>query len=505
MENERPPNTPSPQDDLPETPEAEPTEPIDVPLSADQQPTREIVIPPSVAQSPDPTPAPDPAPADHATDQMAMLHRLTPAELGVLRLRCTGATSENIAATLGTTQPVVAAHLGNVYDKLGVTYGSEGTSFSRVMDFCPLLDDPGAPEILPVAALRSRLGTPSAQPSQRAAQLAAADDQALLAQGAGGAPPDGPPSSDSSGRGWIIGGILVALLLVALLLFYFLSRDDDEDAGDATATVSTTATTEAGSPTAEAPTETAAPEEPTATPVPEEPTATPEPEEPTATPEPPTATPEPEPTETPVPEPTATPEPEPTATEAQVTPVPVPGDLVYQADWSTGANDWQLTDGWTAENGTLIADGSTAAPLRSPFQPTSPNYAVEAQLTLANLNQCQTVAGVFSRVTEQTDVGGSHLAGYIGGACADSWRIDRVNDINDNRDNVAEGDFAPGDQSHVYRLEVVGDQLRLFIDGVFAGEGTDNRWTEAGVPGIYLDGDVQVTVNAFSVFALPAP
>jgi hypothetical protein len=333
-------------------------------------------------------------------------------------------------------------------------------------------------------------------------QLSAADDQALLAQVSSGGPP--PPGDKGPSQGWIIGGVLAFILLAALVALLLFTRDDDDDSGDATPTPAGQATeviatvTPESTATAEAPTATLAPEEPTATPEP--PTATPEP---TATEVPPTETPEPTATATEEPEPTATEEPEPTATEAATTPVPSPGQLAYEANWSGGAADWQLTDGWTAENGVLVADGAVAQPLLAPFQPPTANYAVEADLVLANLDQCNTIAGAFSHVSEQSNIGGTFSAGYVGGACADGWRIDAVQQNSQNRDTLVEGDFALNDQAHVYRLEVQGDQIRLFIDGAFVGEATDDRWPDAGSAGIYLSGPLQVTVNAFRVFTLP--
>lgn len=321
--------------------------------------------------------------------------------------------------------------------------------------------------------------------------------------GGSGRPPR-PPDRGISG-GWIAGGVLAFAVIVGLVALILLTRDDDDDA-NATATIGqatevATATPEPAATPSE-PTSTVAPEEPSATPEP--PTATPEP---TVTPEPPTATPEPEPTPTEESQPTATPEPEPTATvipSEPATPVPTEGELVYEADWSGGENDWLLAEGWAALDGTLIADGNVAAPLLSPFQPESADYAVEAELSLLDVDQCATVAGVFARVTEQSNVNETFPAGYIGNVCATDWLIEAVNENNDNRDTLARGEFTLDDQPHVYRLEVEGDQIRMFVDGEFVGEATDQRWTNAGGAGIYLDGALQVTVSAFRVYALPS-
>jgi DNA-binding CsgD family transcriptional regulator len=430
------------------------------------------------------------------------LRRLSPAELAVLQQRCAGLTTQEIAGALGITEQVASSYLGNLYDKLGVTYGTEGTSHTRLMEFCPFLGDPDAPIVPAPGQVAIAALPPVEQPSQRATQLAAADDQVILAERGVVAPAPDSAADEQRRTLYIAGGILALVLVIALVvLLLALNDDDDEDdaAADETATagqateVAPTATAEAA-PT-EAPTATAEPE---ATPTPEPPTATAEPtatEEPTATPEPPT----------PTPEPTATTPPEPTATTVAPTPAPQPeqGELVYTADWSAGAGDWQLTDGWSAADGAIAGDGSTATPLLSPYQPEQADYAIEAEFAVADISGCDGLAGIFGRVSDVTAGDDEFPAGYIGGVCEDEWRIDTIREIADTRDTLASGDLELDDQPHVYRLEMVGERIRLFIDGIFAGEATDDRYTDSGGAGIYIDGDLQVTVRAFRVFTLP--
>jgi DNA-binding CsgD family transcriptional regulator len=493
MDNQRPPDS-GPDDDpinngTPErpgegvTPDAQPTQPIAVPRGA---------------------PAPEPA---EDGERLALLRRLTPTELAVLRHRCSGATTSQIASHLGISQAEARTHTGNLLDKLGVTYGREGTSLSRLSAFCPLASQLGAS----AGAGGLPVEPPAGQPSQRAFELTDADDGALLSQHAGGLPPSG---GDGRQR-WVLGGVLAFVLVAALLALLFILTDDDDGDDDddttadeqATEVVETVTVAAALEPTAtvEVPTETPEPE-PTETAVPA--TETPEPDEeateeaatetaetePTATEAAPTAT-----TEEAEPTATDTPEPgEPTPTEQAPAPPPASGNLAYEADWSSDEDGWLLTDGWAIENGELTTTNTDAAPLLAPFEPQQADYAVEVEMIITNLNNCNERAGVFARVTEESSQSSNVLVGYAGSVCDDEWLIESV--LANDRDTLERGDRRFETGSHVYRLEIAGDRIRLFIDGDFTGEATDDSWNEAGGAGIYIDGDLDLTITEFRVF-----
>jgi|GEM_PF-2270784 len=485
----------------------DPTDRFNERLSPDAQPTQPIAVPRSAA-------APDPV-ADR--DRLATLRRLSPTELAVLRHRCSGATTAQIATHLGIPQADARAHVGNLLDKLGITYGREGTSLSRLTAYCPLVSQLGASAGNSGEPLRP----PAGQLSQRAVELTDADDLALVSQQGGPPPPPAGGTTGDGGQRWIIGGVLAFVLVAALLALLFFWDDDDD--GDDTA-ADEQATEQAATATALAVVEpTATVEEATETPEPEpEPTATDEPA--TETPEPDeeeeketevaateTAEAEPEPTETEVaatetpaatePTATATPDkPSPTPTEPKPEPTPDDSQLAYEADWSSGNDGWNLSAGWAIENGNLVTSGD-ASPLLSPFEPQSPNYAVEIEMIVTNLNTCDERAGVFARITEAANQPDDGLVGYAGTACDDEWHIDAV--LEDDLESLASGDRTLTSGSHTYRIEVAGEQIRFYIDDAFVGSATDDRWTEAGGTGIFVEGTVDVTISAFRVFTLP--
>lgn len=261
-------------------------------------------------------------------------------------------------------------------------------------------------------------------------------------------------------------------------------------------------TTVPGEPTA---TETlAATEAPTAAP-----TETPVPA--TETPAP-TATPELTPTET---APTAT-EVAPTSTEVVATPTaeastptPVAGQMIYEADWTAGAGEWVLGAGWTAENGTLLSDGSAAASLIAPFALETRNYAVEVELQVQidGAPACPEIVGLMARVVAQVENPALFEAGYVAGVCTTEWDISAVLAPEEAAtetvlERLASGPRELDAEPHLYRLEVNGTQLRLFIDGEFVGEVANDMYSEAGSAGIYLGGNYTVTVTSFQIFAL---
>lgn len=303
---------------------------------------------------------------------------------------------------------------------------------------------------------------------------------------------------------WIAVAAVAILAVIALIVALIATSgggDDDATAtptlvAPPTATVESTAT---GAPTA---TETHTPE-PTATLTPEPPTATPTEEPPTATAteEPPTATPTEEaPTATPE-APTATPE-GPTPTSEPEIPTPEAGQQVYEADWSGGADDWALPEGWTAENGELVSDGSAAASLAAPFAPSQANYAVEAEIVVQGGGGCPATVGVFARFVPVAGSETEFQSGYLAAVCQSEWEIASIINTVENKSRLADGDFQLDASPNTYRLEVNGTELRFFIDGQFIGQVTNDQFDDVGVAGIYVGGDYELTVTSFRIFDL---
>src|SRR5690606_27659356 len=141
---------------------------------------------------------------------------------------------------------------------------------------------------------------------------------------------------------------------------------------------------------------------------------------------------------------------------------PQAGTEVFAADWSEGPGEWELTAGWTVEDGMLIGEGDDADPILAPFEPDEPDYAVEVVMTVENVDDCDQPIGLFVRVTPQGQGDdGEYLGGYVGAVCEDEWRISFVDEDQDDLEVLASGDFELDleDQPHTYRIEVVGDVI----------------------------------------------
>jgi DNA-binding CsgD family transcriptional regulator len=421
-------------------------------------------------------------------DYAGALRQLSPIQLDIMRYRCAGRTSDEIASLVSVQVETARYLLADIYDRLGITWQQETTSLAALSRYCPYVS-----QVAPagVAATPDQTTQPlPPQPSQRAFQLVQEDDEALRAQRV--------PAEEEAGPSrqvplLIFGGI--AVVAVAVLLV-FLLRGGGGSSSTPTAGVPTaTATTASGAATSST--------APTQTPVP-----TPTEAQPTPTPVPPTPTPQPSPTPTPTPMPSPTPTPAPTPTPqstetptAGPTAVPTPqtGTVQYQANWSSGADNWQLGAGWTAANG-MLSSGSGSGSIAAPFVPPNGNYAVEADIkVLSGSDSCPSGAGVFGRGTS----GQTLSPGYAAATCNNGWVLLAAKKVGNQTSTLGQGPRQGDTSSHTYRLEIKGNQQRMFIDSTFIGESTDSVWTAPGVAGVFLSGNYQIQVSAFRVFALP--
>ena len=124
------------------------------------------------------------------------------------------------------------------------------------------------------------------------------------------------------------------------------------------------------------------------------------------------------------------------------------------------------------------------------------------RIMIDSLENCDDfLVGPFSRVTMVTQDNTEFPAGYIGGVCDGEWRIEAIDEEQNERDEIASGDLevdVEGDP-HTYRLEIVDDEIRFFIDDEPVGEATDDRYAEPGQPGIYVAGDTLIEIESFVV------
>jgi hypothetical protein len=108
------------------------------------------------------------------------------------------------------------------------------------------------------------------------------------------------------------------------------------------------------------------------------------------------------------PTPTPVPPPPPTAT-----PRPEPGDVLYRPDWGTGLAGWAGPSDWKTVGGMLVNAGSgqrSASVIVAPYQPDTPDYAIEAEIQFVQLGDYTGGFGIIAR-----QEGRGEQDGYMGG------------------------------------------------------------------------------------------
>ena len=193
----------------------------------------------------------------------------------------------------------------------------------------------------------------------------------------------------------------------------------------------------------------------------------------------------------PTPPPQATPTPNPT-------PRP-PGTVLYQADWSQGANGWAGLFGWSWLNGQLLNDGSNSSNrnwIPAPRDPGQNDYAVEAEIQLTSTGSGCPSFGVVARAASTTQGfqgGPNSQNGFCDGPQIKLWTL--------SGQELTVRQFSAGNGWHTYRLEARANSLRLLVDGVELIAVSDNRYLTGGQVGLWSSGD-QIAVRSFKVVAL---
>ena len=155
-------------------------------------------------------------------------------------------------------------------------------------------------------------------------------------------------------------------------------------------------------------------------------------------------------------------------TAPTATPVPA-GQLLFQADWSHGLAGWQASAGWKIVDGDLQSDTSPALSLTIPYQPATSRYAVEYSVQVISVPK---QGGYFKLVADGAP-GKDGYHAFINELRPsasqifsihpnESVTIDPVSD-QDAMQQIS--DYEPGNQVHIYRVEVRGAMVEFYIDG----------------------------------------
>jgi hypothetical protein len=162
----------------------------------------------------------------------------------------------------------------------------------------------------------------------------------------------------------------------------------------------------------------------------------------------------------------------PTATSTPTPTPPAPGTVLYQADWSQGANGWAGLFGWSWLNGQLLNDGSNGNPSNYIPAPYSPgdhgvnDYAVEAEIQLTRAGRGCGSWGIVVRAASTNQGYQEGPQGFCGGARITIWTL--------SGEQLASRQFPSGSDWHTYRFEARANSLRLLVDGVELLATSDN-------------------------------
>jgi hypothetical protein len=399
---------------------------------------------------------------DDLSSRVTTLQRLSLRELKLLRLRCDGLSTSEIAERLETGQRDIMLQLAQVYDSLWLTHLTREQRLETLTSFCAAATYMHANNLLP-NRFGDAAGTPQRiAPPQAAVVAVIADEQqmltsrtahAALAQEVEPEPTQYPvPESVATPeeaeaallvpadrdaslvRLALISTAIIVIVVVAVALLFL-----NGGASSANTPASSVQPTETVTPSPTS-ASTATPTEQVAV---------------VASPSPPPASPTRKATSTPTRTPTPVP---PTATSIPPTPGP---NVLYQSDWSSSLTDWTANGNWSVQDGILIyTGGQGSGVIYSPFQPQGgQSYVVEAEVQIDNPTAAGAVTGF-----------------AIGDPNAPTGNPLRVATY-----------WVPDTAWHTYRLTVDGEKATLTVDGQFAGQIIDATYANAGKVGIYTN------------------
>lgn len=183
---------------------------------------------------------------------------------------------------------------------------------------------------------------------------------------------------------------------------------------------------------------------------------------------------------------------------------PRPGTVLYQADqsWSgwSGSKDWQIANRMLVNNGTALLGGPTIV---APYQANVSDYALEANIQVVHWNGC--CISEWAMVV-RTSSNGNDWQGYsVGDDIVTDAGPDKSVKISTSSGNfgsaIANAPYYPDSAFHLYRVEVKGNSIKLYIDGGLKLNVNDNTNLTGGQVGFWSFG-VQLDISSFKIIAL---
>jgi hypothetical protein len=177
---------------------------------------------------------------------------------------------------------------------------------------------------------------------------------------------------------------------------------------------------------------------------------------------------------------------------------------VYVADWSAGPGNWTLPQGWLVENNALILEASAPGHVLAPYQPATPEYAVEVQLTATfglEPPTCDNGGGILFSPSADVTVTGTFPTGVLFSRCHQGWELSVVN-AEGERETLIAGQMQADDAPHTFRVEVSQNAVRILIDGTTISGIVDDRIGQVPFPGLYSTANYRITASSFRIFEM---
>ncbi len=209
----------------------------------------------------------------------------------------------------------------------------------------------------------------------------------------------------------------------------------------------------------------------------------------------------------------------PTPTVQIPTPTPTPTPHDEKMEWTNNWSDWGATgDNWYTSGNSLIATGNGQMVITAPVVPIATDYAVEADITVDNVNGSAYKGGFGILVRSNGGYGGYALSMcYWGGwqDCAgyhDTGHYALLLAGCDFNQYVDGGEgctvmevtpyHAPNQQKLTYRLEVRGNTIQAFIgDKPLFPKAVNNTYHTPGQIGLFSQ-NIGLTVTRFTYIPL---
>ncbi|GHO44646.1 serine/threonine protein kinase [Ktedonospora formicarum] len=199
-----------------------------------------------------------------------------------------------------------------------------------------------------------------------------------------------------------------------------------------------------------------------------------------------------------------------TSTAKTTTTKPSPGSILYQANWSQGADGWDLKGGWHTMNGKIGIDREDARSdmdIFAPFQPAIASYIVETQLTFNGFggpggkdedkHKGGPADGDDYGVIVRFSDGGGYACGLDRNAGAYIASL-HDNHLQTRLTNVGYS-FASG--SHTFRVKVQKSEITLIIDGQPIAHTNSDTHMTPGLVGLRSNNAIIEATN-FKIIAL---